>query len=257
MSLFDNLNTQNSQKSKDESSFKFEPRVENSWQESSYSYGYQTRTEADLVSFVKETYKLFAASMLAGGVGAYVGMPFAATVAANYWFIAIPWMLFGMFGLQMIKNKPGVNMIGLFAFTFLSGVIITPLLSHILGMAGGAEIVGNAFLMTALLFGGLSLFAIRSAKDFTSWTKPMVIAFFIILAVSLLNAFVFKNPMLYVAIQGLFLLVISVMVLIDTQNVVRGAYETPMDGAIQLYLDFFNLFITLLQLLGIFGNSDD
>ena len=226
-------------------------------QRGAYGYESASKDEAQIVSFVKETYKLFAASMLAGGVGAYVGMPFAGIVAANYWWIAIPWMLFGMFGLQMIKNKPGVNMIGLFAFTFASGVIITPLLSHILAMNGGANIVGNAFFMTAALFGGLSFFAIKSAKDFTTWTKPLMIAFLIIMVVSLINVFVFKSPLLYVAIQGIFLIVISIMVLVDTQNVIRGAYDTPMDGAIALYLDFFNLFITLLQIFGIFGSSDD
>ena len=148
-------------------------------------------------------------------------------------------------------------MIGLFAFTFASGIIITPLISHILHLSGGAGLVGNAFFMTAALFGGLSFFAIKSAKDFTTWTKPIMIAFFIIMAFSLINVFFLKSPMIYVAIQAVFLLVISVMVLIDTQNVIRGAYETPMDGAIALYLDFFNLFITLLQLFGIFGSSDE
>lgn len=224
------------------------------------SFGYEgasTKDEAQIVSFVKETYKLFAASMIAGGVGAYVGIPYAATIAANYWFIAIPWMLFGMFGLAMIKNKPGINMIGLFAFTFASGVIITPLLSKILGMAGGASIVGNAFFMTAALFGALSFYAIKSKQDFTSWGKAMTIAFFVILAFSLVNIFFMQSPILYIIIQSAFLLVISVMVLIDTQNVISGAYETPMDGAIALYLDFFNLFVTLLQLFGIFGNSDE
>ncbi len=225
--------------------------------ESTFGYGAMHRDEAQVVSFVKETYKLFAASMLAGAAGAYAGMPFAATVAANYWFIAIPWMLFGMFGLQMIKNKPGVNMIGLFAFTFASGVIITPLLTHILGMAGGASIIANAFMMTAALFGGLSFFAIKTSKDFTSWTKPIVIAFFIILGFSLVNVFFMQSPLLYVIIQAAFLVVISIMVLVDTQNVINGAYETPMDGAVALYLDFFNLFVTLLQLFGIFGNNDE
>lgn len=224
--------------------------------ESVYGVNASGRSEAQIVSFVKETYKLFAASMLAGAVGAYVGMPFAATVAANYWFIAIPWMLFGMFGLQMIKNKPGVNMIGLFGFTFASGIIITPLLSHILGMNGGASLIGNAFLMTAALFGALSFFAIKTAKDFTTYTKPMIIAFFVILAFSLINVFFIQSPILFVVIQAAFLLIISFMVLHDTQNVIRGAYETPMDGAIALYLDFFNLFITLLQLFGIFGSDD-
>jgi modulator of FtsH protease len=148
-------------------------------------------------------------------------------------------------------------MIGLFAFTFASGVIITPLLTHILGMAGGASIIGNAFMMTAALFGGLSFFAIKTSKDFTSWTKPIVIAFFIILAFSLVNIFFMQSPLLYVIIQAAFLVVISIMVLVDTQNVINGAYETPMDGAIALYLDFFNLFVTLLQLFGIFGGNDD
>jgi modulator of FtsH protease len=225
--------------------------------ESTLGYGAAQRDEAHIVSFVKETYKLFAASMVAGAAGAYAGMPFAATVAANYWFIAIPWLLFGMFGLQMVKNKPGINMIALFAFTFASGVIITPLLTHILGMAGGAAIIGNAFAMTAALFGALSFFAIKTTKDFTSWTKPVVIMFFILLAGSLLNIFVFQSPILYVLIQGAFLVVISIMVLFDTQNVIRGAYETPMDGAIALYLDFFNMFVTLLQLFGIFGGNDE
>jgi modulator of FtsH protease len=220
-------------------------------------YGQGIRSEAQIVSFVKETYKLFAASMLAGAAGAYAGMPFASIVAANYWFIAIPWILFGMFGLQMVKHKPGLNMIALFGFTFASGIIITPLLSHILGMSGGATIVANAFMMTSALFGGLSFFAIKTTKDFTSWTKPLIIAFFIILAVSLINVFFLKSPLLYVAVEAIFLVVISVMVLVDTQNIMQGAYETPMDGAIQLYLDFFNMFVTLLQLFGIFGGSED
>lgn len=225
----------------------------------STSFGFEStrRSEAQIVSFVKETYKLFAASMLAAAVGAYVGIPFAATVAANYWFIAIPWMLFGMFGLNFIKNKPGINMIALFAFTFASGVIITPLLSHILGMKGGGALVANAFLMTSALFGALSFFAIKTTKDFTTYTKPMVIAFFVILAFSLINVFFIHSPAIFLFIQAAFLLIISVMVIFDTQNVIRGAYETPMDGAIALYLDFFNLFITLLQLFGIFGSNDE
>lgn len=214
------------------------------------------RGEAEIVTFVKDTYKLFAASMLAGAAGAYVGMPMAATIAANYWFIAIPWLLFGIFGLEMIKRKPVINMIGLFGFTFASGIILTPLLSHILGMSGGASIVANAFLMTAALFGGLSFFAIKSTRDFTSWAKPVIFLFFILIISSLINIFVFQSPFFHLIIQGLFMIVISIMVIFDTQNIMRGAYETPMDGAIALYLDFFNMFATLLQIFGILGSDE-
>lgn len=222
----------------------------------SYVAGSAYRSESELVAFVKDTYKLFAASMLAGAVGAYVALPYAGIIGANYWWIAIPWMLFGMFGLSMIKNQPGINMIGLFTFTFVSGVIIAPLLSKILGFSGGGTIVANAFLMTSVLFGGLSLFAIKSASDFRSFTKPVVIAFLIVIVASLINIFLLKSPIFHVVIQAIFLFLISFMVLIDTQNVVNGDYDTPMDGAIALYLDFFNMFTTLLQLFGIFGSSD-
>jgi modulator of FtsH protease len=48
----------------------------------------------------------------------------------------------------------------------------------------------------------------------------------------------------------------SILVIFDTQNIMNGAYETPIDGAIALYLDFLNIFTALLQLFGIFGNDD-
>jgi modulator of FtsH protease len=52
------------------------------------------------------------------------------------------------------------------------------------------------------------------------------------------------------------LFLFSFLVIFDTQNIMRGAYETPIDGAIALYLDFLNIFTALLQLFGIFGNDD-
>jgi modulator of FtsH protease len=50
--------------------------------------------------------------------------------------------------------------------------------------------------------------------------------------------------------------VFSILVIFDTQNIMNGAYQTPIDGAIALYLDFLNIFIALLQLFGIFGSDD-
>jgi modulator of FtsH protease len=216
-------------------------------------YGFsETKDESTIISFVKDTYKLFAASMLAGAVGAYVGLPIAETIKSNMLFIYIPWLLFGIFGLNMIKNKPGINMIGLFGFTFVSGLIITPLLTHILKMSGGETIIINAFLMTSVLFGSLSFFAIKSREDFTKYWKTLIITFFIAIIFSIVNILFFHNPILFVLVQVAFLFIISFLVIIDTQNILQGNFESPIDGAVQLYLDFFNIFITLLQLFGIF-----
>jgi len=214
------------------------------------------RSESDIVAFVKQTYKLFGASMLAGAAGAYVGIPMANAIASMYWFIAIPWMIFGIFGIRAVRHKPGINLVALFAFTFVGGLVISPLLSTILGMQGGGTIVGNAFLMTAVLFGGLSFFAMNTTKDFTSWGKPLFFAFIVLLVFSLINIFVLQSPLFHIVIQGVFLFVISAMVLYDTQNIINGMYDSAVEAALVLYIDFFNMFVTLLQIFGIFGSDE-
>ena len=216
--------------------------------------GVSTKSEAQIVSFVKETYKLFAASLMAGAVGAYVGVPLAASI--SQFFIPLVILEFALiFGVQFAKNKPGLNLMMMFAFTFVTGITTAPLLAYTLGMAGGATIVGNAFAMTSVVFGAMSFFAIKTTKDFTTYTKPLMIALFVIIGFSLLNLFL-GNPLLMVLISGAAVVVFSIMVIFDTQNIIQGNYATPIDGALALYLDFLNIFISLLQIFGIFGSDE-
>ena len=218
------------------------------------SYQTTSRSEAHIVSFVKETYKLFAASMMAGAVGAYVGVPLAGTIQAMIWplfFLEIGLLI----GLQFVKNKPGINLLVMFAFVFMTGITLAPLLSYTLGMNGGGVIVGNAFAMTAVVFGAMSFYAIKTTKDFTSYGKPLMIAVFVILGFSIINIFL-GNPLFQIIISGAVVVLFSILVIFDTQNIIKGAYETPIDGAIALYLDFLNIFTALLQLVAPFGNDD-
>ncbi len=102
----------------------------------------------------------------------------------------------------------------------------------------------------------MSFYAIKTTKDFTGYGKPLMIAMFVIMGFSILNIFL-GNPILHIIISGVVVVLFSIMVIYDTQNIMQGAYETPIDGAIALYLDFLNIFTALLQLFGIFGNSDE
>ena len=210
----------------------------------------------DLSTFIKATYQLFAATMVSGAAGAYVGIGIADIVAANYWWIAIPWMLFGMFGLSMVKDKAPLNYVVLFAFTFVGGIILAPLLSRVLGMSGGGTLVANAFMTTSVIFGALSVYAMNSKSDFSSLGKPLMIALVIVIVSMLLNALVFHSPMMHVFMLGAVIMIMSGFVLYDTQNILRGAYSTPIEGAFSLYLNFFNMFSAILQMFGIFGNDD-
>jgi len=223
-------------------------------QQSVFGYESASQSEAQIVSFVKETYKLFAASMMAGAVGAYVGVPMAGAIQGFF----IPLIILEialLIGLHFVKHKPGINLAVMFGFVFMTGLMLAPLLARTLGMNGGGTIIGNAFAMTSVVFGAMSFYAIKTTKDFTSYGKPLMIALLVIMAFSILNIFL-GNPLIAIAISGVVVVLFSILVIFDTQNIMNGNYETPIDGALALYLDFLNIFTALLQLFGIFGSDD-
>ncbi|NPA28490.1 MAG: Bax inhibitor-1/YccA family protein [Epsilonproteobacteria bacterium] len=205
------------------------------------------------VSFLKQTYLLLALSMIAAALGAYLTMPFAATIMKYKWFIFGAELLVLFFGLSMSRGKPGLNLFMLFLFTFLTGVSLVPLLSFLIG-AGKGYVIGNAFLATAVLFGALSLFAINSKTDFSSWGKPLFITLIIVVIASIINIFL-GSGILGVIINAAILLLFGLFTIYDTQNIVNGAYDSPVDAAVSLYLDFLNMFTVILQFLGIMGDD--
>ncbi len=209
----------------------------------------------DINAFVKTTYSYFAASLVAGTAGAYAGMQAAATIKSFYWPLVILEIAL-IIGLHFVRNKPGINAIVLFAFTFISGLTLTPLLSNILNLPSGAGIVTNAFLMTSVAFGGLTMFAMNTKKDFTMMGKMLFIALIVMIVAGVINIFL-GSPILQLMLAGAGALLFSFFILYDTQNIIKGAYDSPVSAAASLYLDFLNLFVSLLQILGIFGGKDE
>ena len=132
---------------------------------------------------------------------------------------------------------------------------IVPLLARLIGMGNGA-VIGNAFLMTSVLFGALSLFAINSKSDFSSWGKPLFITLIVVVIASLVNYFILQSPIMHIVITAGILLLFSIFTIYDTQNIANGAYDSEVDAAVSLYLDFLNMFTAILQLLGLFPGDD-
>jgi len=225
--------------------------INNRTQETAYE---KTKTKSSMGIFIKQTYQLFAASLLAATAGAYVGLGMAESIAS--WFFGLVILEFGLlFGLYAAKKRAGLNLILLFGFTFVSGLTLAPLLTSILGMAGGASIVANAFMLTTVAFGGLSIFAMNTKRDFSVMGKMLFITLIVVVVASLMNIF-FQSSLMQLVIASISAILFSAFILYDTQNIIKGHYETPIEGAIALYLDFLNLFVALLQILGIFGRDD-
>jgi modulator of FtsH protease len=209
--------------------------------------------DRDLSTFIRETYQLFAGSLLVGAAGAYVGMSMP-VIREFYWaFVILEFAL--IFGIGFARNKPGLNLALLFAFALVSGLTMSVMVGHFVN-AGAGGVVANALILTTVAFGGLSMFAMNTKRDFTSMGKFLFITLIVIVVASLLNVFWLHLSWMSVGISAISAILFSAFILYDTQNIIQGNYGSPVDGALSLYLDFINLFTSLLHLLGIFGSDD-
>lgn len=209
--------------------------------------------ESELVSFVKTTYKFFAGSLLLATIGALLGLMNFQAVVQYKWVFFIAEIV-ALFGLMFSKSKPGLNLFMLFAFTSLSGVTLVPLLGMVIAKAGlGA--VWQALGMTTIVFGLMSVYALKTKNDLANMGKMLFIALIVVVVCSLINLFL-GSPMFQVVIAGASAILFSLYIAYDTQNIVKGMYDSPIDAAVDLYLDFLNVFISILQIIGIFSDRD-
>ncbi|PAF42978.1 Bax inhibitor-1/YccA family protein [Helicobacter sp. 11S03491-1] len=213
-----------------------------------------TMSESALVSFVKTTYKFFAGSLLLATIGALIGFQYFDAVLQYKWAIFIAEIV-AFFGLMFSKSKPGLNVAMLFIFTFLSGVTLVPLLGFVIAKSG-AGAIWQALGMTTIIFGIMSIFALKTKTDLANMGKMLFIALIVVVICSLVNIFL-GSPAFQAIIAGACAILFSVYVAYDTQNMMKGLYDSPIDAALSLYLDFLNIFISILQLIGIFGGRDD
>ncbi|PAF49401.1 hypothetical protein BKH41_01665 [Helicobacter sp. 12S02232-10] len=211
-------------------------------------------SETALVSFVKTTYKFFAGSLLLATIGALIGFHYFEIVLQYRWVFFIA-EIAAFFGLMFSKSKPGLNIAMLFIFASLSGVTLVPLLGFVIAKAG-AGAIWQALGMTTIIFGIMSIFALKTKSDLANMGKMLFIALIVVLVCSLVNIFL-GSPVFQAVIAGVSAILFSVFVAYDTQNMVRGLYESPVDAAVSLYLDFLNIFISILQLIGLFGGKDE
>lgn len=217
-----------------------------------YAYSMQTVSTVSVqerLAFLKKVYGLLTASLFSAVLGAYVGTgPLLPVVAQNSLLFMI--LQIGLIFFAMgVRRRPGLNMVALFSFTTVSGITLAPLLSLYLS-AGAGQVVTQAFLLTALTFAGLTGYVFTSKKDFSFMGSFLITGGIIFFVGSLLNLF-FHSSMGTFILSGAGVFLFSGFILYDTSNILRN-YSTDeyVSATLSLYLDVLNLFIMLLNLLG-------
>lgn len=207
-------------------------------------------TVAERIAFIRKVYALFFAATLFAIGGVFLGFtfpPLMIAVAEHPW-ITLILMLVGVMAAQSVRHVPVVNLFALFGFTTLTGVIISPLLYYVSRTNPNSII--EAGVLTVGIFGGLTAYVFLSNRDFSFLRGMVTVGLIVVVLASLLNVLLIGSFGFSFAISVGILLLFSGFVLYDTSNIIRR-YPTNeyVAGAMDLYLDAFNMFLALLRIL--------
>jgi modulator of FtsH protease len=213
----------------------------------------QTQTSAlETNKVLKNTYMLLSATLAFSAVMAMVSM-FLAVPPMTYMIAVIASMVLGMFVLPRTANSSaGIGVI--FLITGLLGFGLGAILSMYLALPNGPEIIATAFGGTGIIFLGLSGYALTSKRDF-SFMGGFLFAGMLTVVIAIVANLFFAIPALSMAISAAIIMLMSGFILFDTSRIINGGETNYIMATYGLYLSVFNIFISLLSLLGIM--SDD
>ncbi|MFY9974099.1 MAG: Bax inhibitor-1/YccA family protein [Chromatiaceae bacterium] len=201
---------------------------------------------------LKNTYLLLAATL---GFSALTAMLSIALALPSWTYLAsvVVAMVLGIFVLPRTANSAsGIGVI--FGITGLLGLGLGSLLSMYLALPNGPQTVAVAFGGTALIFLGLSGYALTTKRDF-SFLGGFIFAGMMVVLVAIVANLFFSMPALSLAISAAVILLMSAFILFDTSRIARGEEDNYIMATYSIYLSIFNIFISLLQLLGIMGDE--
>lgn len=218
--------------------------------EATYS-GVGTTIETHKV--LKNTYLLLSMTLLFSAVTA------AASIALNIGYG--PSMIMSLVGIGLLwfvlprTQNSAAGIWVTFAFTGLMGASLGPMLSHYLSVANGPALIAQALGGTAVIFLGLSGYALTTRKDFSFMGGFLIVGLLTVL-VTMLGAFVasfffsINFSALHLAMSAAILLIMSGLILYQTSEIIHGGETNYISATVSLYLSILNIFTSLLHLLG-------
>lgn len=206
---------------------------------------------------LRNTYWLLTLSLVPTVAGAWLGLSTGILQGMSMMMSTIVFMV-GAFGLMFLVEKNKETAAGvpiLLAFTFFMGLMLSRMLGAVLGLSNGAGLVMTAFAGTAGVFGGMAVLSSVIKRDLAPLGKVLFIGAILTLIAMLANLFIQSSALaltLAVLVAGIF----SLFVLVDLKRVRDGHETNYISATMGIYLSLYNVFTSLLQLLGVFGGEE-
>ena len=208
---------------------------------------------------LRNTYLLLALSMLPTVAGALLGIQLKFSFLAGSPFIGFLVFLgiaMGfMYGIERTKHS-GAGVALLLAFTFFMGLMLSRLLQVALGFSNGGSMIALAAGGTGAIFFTMAGIATVSKRDFSQMGKFLFVGMIVALLAAVANIF-FQIPALSLAISAAVVLIFSAYILYDISRIVQGGEDNYISATLAVYLDIYNVFASLLQLIMAFTGDRD
>jgi modulator of FtsH protease len=225
-------------------------------QVSSTGYAGEVSSVEQRNKVLRNTYWLLALSMVPTVLGAWIGVSTGLTRAMSPG-VGLVVFLVGSFGLMFAIEKTKNSAAGvpvLLAFTFFMGLMLSRLVGAVLGLSNGASLIMTAFAGTGVVFLGMATLSSVIKRDLSSMGKFLFIGAILLLVAGIANFFI-QSSALMITLSVLAIGIFSAFILYDLKRVQDGHETNYITATLGVYLSVYNVFQSLLALLGIFGGS--
>lgn len=213
---------------------------------------YQEQSLIATNKLLRQTYMLLAMTLAFSALTAGVSMAIAVPFINPFITIGLYFVL--LFAVEKTKNS-AAGLFFVFALTGWMGFTLGPILNFYTALPNGSELVMLALGGTAAIFFTLSGIALFTQKDFSFMAKFVITGLIVAFIAAIANIFM-QIPALQLAVCCMFLLLSSAVILMQTSAIIHGGETNYISATVTLYVSIYNIFLSLLQLLGIFGGDD-
>ena len=227
-----------------------------SYQPQTGGFSYGSSLAADRQRVLRNTYALLALSLIPTVLGAWIGVATGVVVNMSP-MISMLVFFAGAFGLMFVIEKTknsSMGVVALLGFTFFMGLMMSRLLVWTLGFKNGPSLIMMAGGGTATIFFAMAALATVVKRDLSGLQKFLFVGAVIAMIAGIANVFLQSTGVhlaLLVAVLGIF----SAFLLVDVKRIIDGGETNYISATLNIYLDLYNVFTALLQLLGIFGGD--
>ncbi len=212
-----------------------------------------TTSALSINKVLRNTYMLLSLTLLfsalTAGLSMMLHVSHVVSLVCSFGALGLIWLVLP----RTAHTAAGIGVV--FAITGLLGFGLGPILNHYLSLSNGPELIATSLGGTGVIFLALSGYVLTTRRDFSFMGGFLMVGIMIAVVAMLANIFL-QIPALSLALSAAIILIMSGFILFDTSRIIHGGEANYVNATVSLYLSLYNIFVSLLQLLGISGGDD-